>query len=95
MTKQELFMAGIPFTGGRLIFTQFRYNSEADHIEMQAFHPISDQWLYYCKAECISSIGFAASILLLGQQLVVQGFLFKDLEFSPVVSQEGGCDVGV
>ena len=91
MDKQS-FLAGLPFSGGRLLFTRFRFNGE--FIEQQDFCPVDDRWNHYCSVSEISEIGFKCSIVLLGLHIVESEFLFQDLQFSEEIILEGGASNG-
>lgn len=82
-------MAGIPFSGGRLLYTKFRFNGE--FIEQQDFSPVEDRWTHYCSVSDITDQGFKGSIILLGRNMVESEFLFQDLQFSEEVILEGGA----
>lgn len=79
MNKMQ-FLAGLPFSGGRLLYTKFRFNGE--FIEQQDFSPVEDRWTHYCSVSEISETGFKGSIIFLGRNMVESEFLFQDLHFS-------------
>ena len=89
---RQSFLAGVPFSGGRLLFTRFRFNGE--FIEQQDFSPVEDRWNHYCSVSEISDTGFKASIILLGLDIVKSEILFQDLKFSEEIILEGGTDNG-
>lgn len=91
MDKQS-FLAGVPFSGGRLLFTRFRFNGE--WIEQQDFSPVEDRWSFYCSVSEISDTGFKASMILLALNIVESEILFQDLQFSEEIILEGGVENG-